>query len=97
MLWLELLGHKAVVPARHGRHGTQEVGADELKPLCDLSLAPPVANWLLGALVGSADVVRGQRDGEIDFRLGDVPRGLPGALVRMSQALVLDVRPPLPP
>ena len=45
------LGHEAVVPAHRGRHGTQDVGADELKPPHDLGLARLVANWLFGAVV----------------------------------------------
>ena len=48
---VEALGHKAVVSARRGRHGTQEVSADELKSLRDLGLARFVANWLLDSLV----------------------------------------------
>ena len=65
--------------------------------LRELGRARLVANRLLDALVDLADVARGQRVGENDFRLGDVPRGLHGALVRMSQAIVPDVHtPPLP-
>ena len=34
-----VLDREAVVPARRGRHGTQEVGADDLKPLRDLGIS----------------------------------------------------------
>ena len=103
------LGHEAVVPARRGRHGTQEIGADELKPFRDLGLARLFTNWLSDAVVYLVNVARGQRLGEIDSPLGDVPCGLHDALVqmpealvrdvpvRMSQALVADVRSPPPP
>ena len=79
-----VLGHEAVVPACRGRHGAQEVGANELKPLLDLGLAWLVAKWLLRALVDLADVARDQRLGEMDSRLGDVSRALHGALVWTS-------------
>ena len=103
------LGHKSVVPARRGRDGAQEVSADELKPPHYLGLALLTVNWLFSAVVGLVYVARGQRVSETDSRLGDVPRGLHGALVRipealvrdvlvqMSQALVADVRSPPPP
>ena len=87
-------GREAVIPAHRGRHETQEVGADVLKPPRVLGLARLVVNWLVGALVDLTDVVRGQRVGEIDSRLGGVPRGLYGALVRMSETLVSDICPP---
>ena len=45
------LGHKVVVPARRGCHGTREVGPDEVKPLRDLGLVQLVENWLFGALL----------------------------------------------
>ena len=44
------LGHEAAVPARRGRHGIQEVGADEPKPLRDLGLVRP-ASLQIGCLV----------------------------------------------
>ena len=86
-----VLGHEAVVSARHGRRGSQEVYADELKPSRDLGLARLVAIWLIGALVNLADVAHGQRVSKIDSRLGDVPHGLYDALVWISQVLVPDV------
>ena len=76
------LDYEAVVPARRWRHGSREVGSDELKSLHDLGLARLFATWLLGTLVDLADVARGQR--VIGSRLGDVPCGLQGALVRIS-------------
>ena len=75
------------------RHGFQEVDDDEPKPLRDLGLARLVMNWLLDALVDLADVARSQRVGEIGCCLCNVPCGLHGALVWMTQALVSDVRP----
>ena len=60
---VRVFGHKAIVPARCGRHGTQEVGADEMKPLRDLGLARLVPNWLVGALVDLAVVARDERVG----------------------------------
>ena len=101
-----ILGHEAAVPSRRGRHGTQEVGADELKPPRDLGLTRLVANWLFGAVVDLVNVTRGQRVREID---SDVPCGLhgelvrmpealvPEVLVRMSQALMVNARSPPPP
>ena len=103
------LGHERAVLARRGRHGTQKIDVDDLKPPHDLGHARLVANLLFGVVVDLVNVVRGQRVGEIDSRIGDVPRGLRGALVwvcealvpdiliRMSQALVTDVRSPPPP
>ena len=85
------LGHEAENPACRRRHGTQEVGADELKPPRDLGLVRLVAKWLFGAVVDLVNVAHGQRAGEIDSSLGDIPRVLHGALVRMPEALVLDV------
>ena len=75
------LGHEAANPARHRRHGTQDVGADELKPPHDLGLVRLVAKWLFGTVIDLVNVARGQRVGEIDSRLGIVPRGLRDALV----------------
>ena len=54
-----VLGHEAIVPAQRERHGTQEVGADELKPLCDLGLARLVPNWLFGVVHDLVHVARG--------------------------------------
>ena len=88
-----ILGHEAVVPARRGRHRSQEVGAKELKSLRHLGLARDGANWLLDALVDLADVARCQEVGEIDSCLCDIPRSLHGELVRMPQTLVPDVQP----
>ena len=48
-------------------------------------------NWLFGAVFDFVKIVRDQRVGEIDSRLGDVPRGGHGALVRMREVLVPDV------
>ena len=85
------LGHEAVVPARRGRHGIQEVSADELEPPRDLGLAQLVVNWLFNAVVDLVNVARGQLVGENDSRLGGVQRGLHGTLVRMTKELVPDV------
>ena len=85
------LGDEAVVPARRGRHGIREVGTDGLKPPHDLDLARLVANWLFGAVINRVNIGRGQRVDEIDSRLGDVQRGLHGALVLMPEMLVRDV------
>ena len=74
------LGHEAVISARRGRHGTQEVSAHELKLLRDLGLARFVGNWLFGAVVDLVNVARGQRVDRIDSYLGDVLLGLHGAL-----------------
>ena len=90
------LSHEEVLPVHHGRHGTNEVGDDGLKPLRDLGLARVVANWLFGAVVDLVNIVRSQRVGKIDSRLSDVPPGLHGAFVRIFQALMPDVRPPAP-
>ena len=91
------LGHDAVVPTRGGRRGSQGVGVDELKPLRDLDLAWFFVNWLFGTVIDLVNVARSQRVGEIDSRLGDVLRGLQGALIRMSKVLVPDVlSSPLP-
>ena len=86
-------GHEVIVPSRRERHGYQEVGANELKPLRDLGFAWIVAKSLLDDFVDLADVIRGQRVGEINFRLRDVPYGLHGALVWTFKALVPDVHP----
>ena len=45
------LGHEAVVPVRRRRHGTQEVGAEDLKLPRYLGLARLVTNWLFGAVI----------------------------------------------
>ena len=86
------LGHEVGVPARRVRHGTpKKVGADELKPLRDLTLAWLVAKWLFDAVINLVNASRDQRIRKIECNFGDVPRGLYGALVWMSRALVPDV------
>ena len=45
-------------------------------------------NGLFGAVLGFVNAARGQRVGEIDSRLGDVPHGLYGALVRKPEVFV---------
>ena len=87
---VEALGYEPVVPARRGRHGPHEVGADELKPLRNLDLARFVANMVFGTAVDLEIIARNQRVGEIDSHLGDVLRSLHSALVWMSEALVPD-------
>ena len=94
---IRVLGDTSRVHARHGRYGSHEVSADGLKLLRKLGPTWLVGNRLLGALVGLADVARGQWVSEIDSLLGDVPRVLDGVLIRMSQVLVSDVRPLPPP
>ena len=57
------LGHEAIVFVRRGRHGSQEVGADEPKSLRGLGLAQLVASWIFGAVVDLVNAARGQRIG----------------------------------
>ena len=53
------LGYEAVNPTRCERHGTQEIGADELKPPRDLGRAGLVVNWLFGAVIDLLNVASG--------------------------------------
>ena len=79
-----VFGHEPVFPAYNGRHGAQKTGTNKLKPFRDLGLARLLTNWLVGALVNLADVVHGQRVGEIDSRFVNIPGGLYSALARIS-------------